>query len=94
MKTRSIRIPDDMLSAVDLVTKQEKVEEATAMRKLMKMGFEIYVANLYKMGKITLREAGDLLRLSPSKTIDLLLDLGVQGNLDASDVLHSLKEFS
>ena len=56
MKTKSLRIPKEMMAALDLVEKEEKIEEATAMRKLMKIGFETYVDNLYKQGKVTLRE--------------------------------------
>src|SRR3990172_5371679 len=37
--------------------KEEKVEELTAMRKLIRMGFETYAGNLYKEGRVTLRRA-------------------------------------
>ena len=57
MKTKSIRIPKDMMTAIEIVEKEEKIEESTAMRKLMRIGFETYVGNLYRQGKITIREA-------------------------------------
>jgi hypothetical protein len=94
MKTKSIRITEDMMSAVELVKKEEKIEEATAMRKLMKIGFETYVGNLYKMGKLSLRDAARLLNINQSETIDIFLDMGIQGNLDAADVLYSLKNLT
>ena len=94
MKTKSIRITEDMLSAVELVKKEEKIEEATAMRKLMKIGFEVYLGNLYRLGKITLREAAQLLNMNQSETIDMFLDMGIKGNLDAADVLYSLNRFT
>ncbi|MBA4390996.1 MAG: hypothetical protein C0399_08660 [Syntrophus sp. (in: bacteria)] len=90
MKTKSIRITEDMMSAVELVKKEEKIEEATAMRKLMKIGFETYVGNLYKLGKISLRNAAHLLNMNQSETMDIFFDMGIQGNLDAADVVHSL----
>jgi len=46
MKTKSIRIPKDMLTAIEIVEKEEKIEESTAMRKLIRIGFETYVGNL------------------------------------------------
>ncbi|MEW6095073.1 MAG: hypothetical protein AB1567_00910 [bacterium] len=90
MKTKSIRIPMDMISGIKLVEKEEKIEESTAMRKLMRIGFETYIGNLYKHGKITLREAAEFLNMDQIKVMDIFLDAGIKGNLDASDVLTSL----
>jgi hypothetical protein len=94
MKTKSLRIPKEMMAALDLVEKEEKIEEATAMRKLMKIGFETYVGNLYKQGKVTLREAARLLNLNHIETMNIFLDAGIKGNLEASDVIASLQRFS
>jgi predicted HTH domain antitoxin len=94
MKTKSLRIPKDMISAIELVEKEEKIEESTAMRKLMRIGFETYVGNLYKQGKVTLREAARLLNVSQIEAINIFLDAGIKGNLDASDVMISLKRFA
>jgi predicted HTH domain antitoxin len=94
MKTKSLRIPKDMMSAIELVEKEEKIEESTAMRKLMRIGFETYVGNLYKQGKVTLREAARLLNMSQIEAMNIFLDAGIKGNLDASDVMISLKRFA
>lgn len=93
MKTKSLRIPKDMISAIELVEKEEKIEESTAMRKLMRIGFETYVGNLYKQGKVTLREAAGLLNMSQIETMNIFLDAGIKGNLNASDVMISMKRF-
>jgi hypothetical protein len=93
MKTLSIRIPDDMMSALQLVGKEEKIEPSTAMRKLVRIGYESYVGNLYRQGKVTLRDAATLLSLNQIETLDLFLDAGISGNLDATDVLTSLRRF-
>jgi len=63
------------------------------MRKLMRIGFETYVGNLYKHGKITMRRAARLLHMNQVELINLFLDSGIKGNLDASDVLASLNRF-
>lgn len=89
MKTKTIRIPDEMIDAIELVEKEEKIEESTAMR----IGFETYVGNLYKHGKITMRRAARLLHMNQVELINLFLDSGIKGNLDASDVLASLNRF-
>ncbi|MCX5718528.1 MAG: hypothetical protein NT055_00945 [Nitrospirae bacterium] len=94
MKTKSLRIPKDMIYAIELVEKEEKIEESTAMRKLMRIGFETYVGNLYRQGRVTLREAARLLNVSQIEAINIFLDAGIKGNLDASDVIISLKRFA
>jgi predicted HTH domain antitoxin len=94
MKTKSIRIPKEMADAIAVVEKEEQIEESTAMRKLIRMGFEAYVGNLYRDGKITLRRASQLLRRSQSEVMDIFLDAGISGNLDASDILASLDRFA
>ena len=93
MKTKSLRIPEDMISAIELIEKEEKIEEATAMRKLMRIGFETYVSNLYKQGRVTLREAARLLNVDLIEAMNIFLDAGIKGNLNASDVMPSLKRF-
>lgn len=93
MKTKSLRIPEDMISAIELIEKEEKIEEATAMRKLMRIGFETYVSNLYKYGRVTLREAAKLLNVDLVEAMNIFLDAGIKGNLNASDVMVSLKRF-
>lgn len=94
MNAKSIRIPDDMLKAIELVQSREHIEESTAIRKLIRIGLEIYIARLYRQGAITLREAADRLGLDLVATVDLLMDYGITGNLDAADVLASIEHFA
>lgn len=90
MKVRSMRIPEDIERAIEYVSRAEKVEKAQSLRKLARVGFESYIARAYKEGKLTLREASNLLKLTLSETIDLLVEMGVKGNIRARDVLASL----
>ena len=92
MKVKSMRIPDDQ--AIEYISKIEKIEKAQSLRKLARIGFEYYTVKTYRDGKITLREASDLLKLTLSETIDLLADMGVKGNIRAEDVLASLNTFA
>ena len=94
MKVKSMRIPEDIDKAIVYVSRSEKIENTHSLRKLARMGFESYISKEYKAGKITLREAADLLKLTISETVDLLSDMGVKGNIHAGDVLNSLKMFS
>jgi predicted HTH domain antitoxin len=91
MTVKSLRIPEDMEKAIEYVAKSEKIEKTQSLRKLTRIGFECYVARSYEHGKLTLREAAKLLRLPLSETIDVLSELGVKGNIRASEVLESLR---
>ena len=94
MKVKSLRIPEDIDQAIDYVARSEKLEKTSSLRKLTRMGFEVYVAKSYERGKLTLREAADLLHLNLIETIDLLNEMGVKGNIKAKDVMEGLKALS
>ncbi|ODS32106.1 MAG: hypothetical protein SCARUB_02756 [Candidatus Scalindua rubra] len=91
MSIRSIRIPDDIDRSIDYVARSEKLEKAQSLRKLMRLGFEYYIAKSYERGRITLREAAGLLNMTLSETLDLLLEMGVKGNIRAKDVMDAMK---
>jgi len=90
MTTKTLRLPDDLVTAVRTVGQTEQIEESTAMRKLMRMGFELYTARLYQTGRITLRQTARRLDRSLSETLDFLQQIGVSGNVTADDTLASL----
>lgn len=93
MKIKSIRMPDELMDAVEMVEKEEKIEEATAIRKLLRIGYETYIANMYRFGKLSLAEASRLFGLTQIETLELFLDKGIKGNLDIADVMQSLEKF-
>ena len=91
MKVRSVRIPEEIDKAIDYVARSEKLEKTSSLRKLTRMGFELYVAKSYERGKLTLREAADLLQMNMIEAIDLLSEMGVKGNIKTKDVMEGLK---
>ncbi len=91
MSIRSIRIPEDIDKAIDYVARSEKLEKSQSLRKLTRMGIEYYAAKSYERGKLTLREVAELLNLNLPEAIDLLLEIGVKGNIRAKDVMGCLK---
>ena len=93
MQAKSIRISDDMLTAIGFVERSEHLEASAAVRKLIRVGLETYTVKLYKQGCLTLRETAHRLGLDLLETTDLMIDYGVKGNLDASDVLQSIEHF-
>lgn len=94
MTTKTLRLPDMLTAAVRDVGRIEHIEEATAMRKLLSMGYELYLANLYRRGAVSLREVARRLDLSLSEAIDRLQELGIGGNVTADDTLQSIKSLT
>lgn len=90
MKTRTLRLPDDLEEAVREVGAAERIEESTAMRKLLRMGYDLFLAEQYRAGRITLRSAARRMCVSMSGAMDAFQRLGVTGNVSADDTLQSL----
>ena len=93
MQAKSIRLSDDMLTAIGFVERGEHLESSAAVRKLIRVGLEAYTVKLYKQGRLTLRETAERLGLDLMETTDLLINYGIKGNLTASDVLQSIDHF-
>ncbi len=91
MKTKTLRIPEDLLESVNYRAKREDVEESTAMRQLIKLGAIEYAVQLYKRGEITLREATRLSHVSLRKMLDLLLERGIRGNITMEQQQKALR---
>ena len=66
MTVRSMRIPEDIDRAIQYVSKAEKIENTQSLRKLARLGFELYAALNYQNSRITLRETAALMKLSPT----------------------------
>jgi hypothetical protein len=90
MKAKSIRLPQELLDTVKYAGEKEKLDEPTALRKLLKLGAERYVGALYRKGEMTLRDAAHVLGLPLRDTMELLLDMGIAGNVSAAQAWKSL----
>ena len=91
MRTKTLRIPDELAGAVRDVGLTEHIEESAAMRKLLYLGYERYLADRYRAGEITVREMARQLGTSLSDALDLLQRQGISGNVGAADTLESLQ---
>jgi hypothetical protein len=91
MITKSLRLSDSLVSAIREIGHAEQIEEAAAMRKLLRMGYGLYLAEQYRAGRRSLRDVADRLELSLSETLDALQHLGIRGNTGADDTLASYR---
>ncbi|MGH9923592.1 MAG: hypothetical protein ACRD38_12660, partial [Nitrososphaerales archaeon] len=73
--------PEKLLKVIRRRAKAEDVDESTAIRQLISIGVKNYAVDLYKDGKITLKEASVLADATVREMIDILLDRGVKGNV-------------
>jgi hypothetical protein len=94
MTTKTLRLPASLTRAIREVGHSEHVEESTAMRKLIQLGYERYLANQYRAGFISLRHVAEKMEVTQSEAIDRLRLLGVTGNVSADDTLQSLKSLA
>jgi len=67
------------------------IEESTALRKLLRLGYELHLADQYRRGRLSIREIARRLHLSTGDALELLEWLGVTGNVSAADTLGSLR---
>ena len=54
MTTKTLRMPESLAEAIRQVAEAEHVEESTAMRKLLRLGYDFYVAEQYRTGAMGL----------------------------------------
>ena len=90
MKPKAIRLPEDLLHVVKFAVKKEKLDEPTTIRKFLRLAAEKYVADGYARGEIGLREAADILEVTPRAALELFWDMGITGNVGAAETLQSI----
>ncbi len=78
---KTVRIPEKLLKVVRRRARAEDVDDSTAIRQLLSIGAKNYAVDLYRDGKITLKEASELADATVREMIDILLDRGVKGNV-------------
>lgn len=91
MTTKTLRLSDSLLHAVQELGSTEHIDESTAMRKLMRMGYELFLAEQYRQGRMTLRDVARRMELSLSETLEALQRRGITGNTSADDTLASIR---
>ncbi len=87
-----VRLPEALERAVDRVAAQDGLDRSTALRRLLNIGLDHYVAQRYAAGEISLREAADWLGVTLRETMDRLEAAGVTGNLTVGEVRAALSD--
>lgn len=90
MITKTLRMSESLADAIRELGDAEHIEEATAMRKPLLMGYQLHLAEQYRAGRLSLRDVASRLNRSLSETLEFLQHLGISGNAGADDTLSSL----
>ncbi|MFQ6136698.1 MAG: UPF0175 family protein [Candidatus Hydrothermarchaeales archaeon] len=75
---RSVRLPDNLADLIKLRSKEERVDDSTAIRQLIYLGAERYIMRLYRDGKISVGKAAELLDVSIYDIYDLARRYGIE----------------
>jgi hypothetical protein len=76
-------------NVIDLMRKNGLDEEG-AVKRIINLGIQDYVADLYKDGEISIREAADILQLNFLQTFEIL-EKKVGGNVEEVQEIKALK---
>jgi predicted HTH domain antitoxin len=76
-------------NVIDLMRKSGLDEEG-AVKRIINLGIQDYVADLYKDGEISIREAAEILQLNFRQTFEIL-QKKVGGNVEEEQEIKALK---
>jgi len=76
-------------NVIDLMRKNGLDEEG-AVKRIINLGIQDYVADLYKDGEISIREAAEILQLNFRQTFEIL-EKKVGGNVEEAQEIKALK---
>ncbi|HEY8552021.1 MAG TPA: ribbon-helix-helix protein, CopG family [Thermaerobacter sp.] len=91
MEVVPVRLPEDLLKAIDRAAQREGLDRSAVLRRIVAAGLDRYVAELYAVGKISLREAADWLGVPVRVAMERLADAGAPGNVTWEDARAALE---
>ncbi len=95
MKTLSARVDEELIRKIDELAKEEKVDRATIVRKLLSEAVERKLIEVslekYKKGKVSLWKAASLCGLSLWEFIDVLSKEGINIDYGIEELLEDIE---
>ena len=73
-----LRIPEEIVALAKLRSKEEYVDQSTALRQLLYIGAEEYILTLVEAGRISVGRAAEMLKVSVQDIYRLAEKHGVQ----------------
>ncbi len=82
-------VRDQSINRVLDLMKKGGLDEESAIKQIINLGIRDYVAELYKDGKISIREAAEILQLNLRQTLEILEEK-VGGNVRHEEEIKAL----
>lgn len=82
-------IRDQSMNRVLDLMRKEGLDEEKAIKKIINMGIQDYVADLYKNGEISIRESAEILQMSFRQTLEIL-EAKIGGNVGREEEIKAL----
>lgn len=76
-----LELPDEMMAAIRQRAGREELDESTTIRQLLALGLRDDACELYRDGRVGLREAASLAGLTLREMLDVLRERGIRGNV-------------
>ncbi len=92
MKAKALRLPDPLLHGVAWVSGRERSDWSETLRRLVWLGLERDLAERYRRGELSLREAARILQRPLRDILETFWQLGVSGNIAAAQALRTLDD--
>ncbi|MEK6982273.1 MAG: UPF0175 family protein [Candidatus Micrarchaeota archaeon] len=89
--SKTTRLSYDLVNVLKFRTKMESVDESTALRQLLILGTREYAVQLYKEGRISLREAAKLCNIPLREMMEIFTSHGIKSNLNYDQLKKSLE---
>lgn len=90
MEALSIKLPEDIVRAIQEIEETEQIDRATAVRKLLVKAIEKWkeerAIQLYRDGKVTLWRAASLTNLSLREMMKLVAEKGIEMQYTEKDL--------
>jgi predicted HTH domain antitoxin len=80
---------DQSINKVLDLMKKSGLDEEKAMKKIINLGIRDYIAELYKDGEISVRDAAEILQLNYRQTLEILEEK-VGGNVTRDEEMKAL----
>ncbi len=87
-KVITLRLRERELSFIRRLSEKEEKDRSSAARKLIDFGWEHYILQKYKEGKLSIGKASKDLDLTISETLDLLAERGIESPIDYDTYLE------
>jgi predicted HTH domain antitoxin len=82
-------VKDQSINRVIDLMRKDGLDEERAIKKIINMGIQDYVADLYKNGEISIRESAEILQMSFRQTLEIL-EGKIGGNVGREEEIKAL----